>query len=1180
MSVQGNQIKSALGISALVSIYGIASLAVWFLGPSLGMGFAWQIIIIALILLTLPFAILINHFRSKRAKKRAEMPSGAAEQQGEKAAAPPKRVYDELSRAAEEAVQWLRNTLLAGAKSNRAVYALPWFVVAGPPASGKTSLLLASGLDFHALPSQRRADHNIVRATRYCDWRVTDVGVFIDTAGRYQGDGPAHDEWLALLGTIKKYRADRPLDGFLITVNAKHILLSGEAEIEQLAKTLRARLDELIHLARTRFPVYLVFTHLDSVNGFSDFFEGAGESAGSEVFGVTIPLEKSPSAHALFDVEFDHLYQSLSRRRLLLLQKSTSARARLNIFDFPWRFRDSQGKLGLFTSMIFRPNPFSESPLLRGFYFTANVANGKRPKLRVVSETDGERPAATVGAGYFTDCFFREVLLRDKDLAASFQASRKRPSRLRLYLLAAAVLALLAFAVGAMSSFLGNHELLAEATERGARVEAIRRADLGKDVTKKEPVAAREEVEAVEALRGTLADLDDYDRNSPPLRLRLGLYSGNSINSALRAIYFDSIQQRYIKSSGAALEQDLQSFASGANAAASASASSSPPLADPSASQNDEDVLGRNYDLLKAYMMLADRTKVDAAFLAGQLEMYWRKTSPSDLEQTSLRQLQFFAAQAGAEDAPQYPIDTKLVERVQHKLAAYPPFKRYYKQLISEINGKTKPVTVETIVKGSGSEELVGTHTVPGSFTIDGYRNYIRAVFDSNSAEISKDDWVMGSAAVGAEAHRNDMEEIKRLYWGQYSDHWRKFLRGISVREFSTPAEAVASLKVLSSTESPIDDVLTAVARNTQLSAKPKESGMWHWIKSLFQSTAAPDTGGDTPVEKEFRPLFEFVGSGENKNDASAITQYRDELLQVVNHLENKSPEQLAETSKALLAGKDEIGLQKAEKTADRLLSKTPAATDAAGLLKQPIENTRALLYLGVREQIEQEWTDVYEKAHRLESGYPFGDGSDASVADLSQFLNPANGKFSSFLNKLLVTSIEGTPGQWRRKPSSSFRISDEFLKYINDAGHLREALFPNATSQQPEVSYQLTLQPVSDTEITLDMYGTPVQTLGTTEQTTKLAWPAPAGSLEAKITVVPKTTSLPEPPKTFSGEWALFKMFDAGTQGLSGAGPYKLSWKVGSVLVQATLQPLTANHPFDRRLFKNLHAPQNIHMH
>ncbi|HKR11895.1 MAG TPA: type VI secretion system membrane subunit TssM [Pyrinomonadaceae bacterium] len=1142
-------------------------MAVIFLGPSLGMGLAWQVAIIGLILLTWPFAIVIGRIRARRAKKREENSAEGAPASDGQAAVPPKRVYDELSRVAEEAVQWLRSSLLGGTNSKNAVYALPWFVVAGPSAGGKTTLLLASGLDFHALPSQRASDYKIVRTTRHCEWRVSDHGVFIDTAGRYQSDSPARDEWLALLQTIKKYRADRPLDAFLIIIDTKNLLTSNEADIEQLAKTLRARLDETINLARTRFPVYVLFTHLDAISGFRDFFGGAGAKLSSEVFGATIPLEKSPGAHALFDAEFDHLYQSLSQRRLLLLQEPASAKARLNIFDFPWRFRDAQSKLGLFMSMMFRPNPFSESPLLRGFYFTANVTNGDRARLRGEAEADAERSVNVVGKGYFLDRFFREVLLRDKDLAAAFQALRKRRSYLKFYLLGAGVLALVVLAAWAVISFVGNAQLVDQATQRGVRVEAIRREDLGKDVTKKEPVAARDEIEAVEALRETLAELDDYSRNSPPLRLRFGLYSGNAIQSSLRAIYFDSITQRYVKPAGAALEQDLRNFAAGANAGFTATSTT----AATSSSDQEEEVLGRNYDLLKAYRMLSDHSRVESTFLADQLEDYWKKTSPADMESQSLQQLSFFASQAGSEDAPQYPIDNKLIQEVQRKLAAYPAYKRYYKQLISEVNAKTESVTVET------GGEIVVTYTVPGSFTVDGYRNYMKAVFESNSGEISKDDWVVGSVAKRVD-NQGDMEELKRLYWNQYSDHWRKFLKGARVRQFDSAPMAAASLRELSANSSPLTEILATVARNTQLSVDPEGAGWWEWIKSFFKSPAAQDTKNKTPVEIEFQPVIEFIGSGEGNKGTGASTEYRDDLLQICNRLENQSSEKLAETAKTLLAGKDELGLQKAERTAERL-SKTTAATEAAALLKQPIENVRALLYQNVSAEIEQEWsTQLFPKARQLEGGYPFTDGAtDTFVTDLAQFLNPVNGKFSLFINKLLVTSIEGTPGQWRRKPASSIQISDGFLKYLNDTALLREALFQNSGSPQPEVSYQVTLEPAKDVDVMIDLFGASLRAQENPEQSPKLVWPATGGSLAAKITVTPRATLQPGQPMAWSGEWALFRWFDAGNRGQSKPGVYRLSWVVDSIPVQATLSPTSAKHPFDKSVFKNWRAPKEI---
>ncbi len=154
---------------------------------------------------------------------------------------------------------------------------------------------------------------------------------------------------------VKRNR--RALDGFLVAVNAARILQSSETEIEQQAKTLRARLDETMQLARVRFPVYLVFTNMDALSGFEEFFKDRKDAA--EVWGATIPLNKSANAHALFDLEFDQLYESLVRRRLLRLGISVTPATQLKIFDFPVRFSETRAKLGLFTSALFRPNPFS-----------------------------------------------------------------------------------------------------------------------------------------------------------------------------------------------------------------------------------------------------------------------------------------------------------------------------------------------------------------------------------------------------------------------------------------------------------------------------------------------------------------------------------------------------------------------------------------------------------------------------------------------------------------------------------------------------------------------------------------------------------------------------------------------------------------------------------------------------
>src|SRR5258705_3349612 len=189
MSAQVSQIKSILGISALVSFYGIASLAVVFLGPSIGIPFVWEIVIIALLLLTLPFAILIAYFSKRRARKREAAEAAALNAEGDqppvKAGAAPKRVYEELTRGAEEVVQWLRSTRLGGSKSSEALYALPWYLVAGPPPRGKTILALLSGFDFSSLPGPAGAENKIVRPTHHYLLVDNDFHAVVGSTGRY-----------------------------------------------------------------------------------------------------------------------------------------------------------------------------------------------------------------------------------------------------------------------------------------------------------------------------------------------------------------------------------------------------------------------------------------------------------------------------------------------------------------------------------------------------------------------------------------------------------------------------------------------------------------------------------------------------------------------------------------------------------------------------------------------------------------------------------------------------------------------------------------------------------------------------------------------------------------------------------------------------------------------------------
>jgi type VI secretion system protein ImpL len=343
-----------------------------------------------------------------------------------------------------------------GGGSKEAVYSLPWYIVAGPPKTGKSSLVISSDLNFQNLPSQRQSELRLIRPTTSVDWRVTSDAVFVDTAGRYQTEGPDSDEWASLLETIRKARPNRPLDGLILTANAKEILASDERQIEEKAKVLRSRIDEAMQRLKVRFPVYLVFTNADSIEGFSDSFSTSKHENKELVWGSTIPLEKTDNAQSLFDAEFQVLQDSINKRRLVRLSAPFPPVRQLRIFNFPLHFGSARRKFGAFVNALFRPSPFSDNPMLRGFYFTAAPQSKSR-----------QGAPQTNGSSYFTERLFRDVILRDRDLVKTFQAQRQRAPIFGWFL--TLLLGFIVFALLVMSavSLVFNRQLLADARNRG-----------------------------------------------------------------------------------------------------------------------------------------------------------------------------------------------------------------------------------------------------------------------------------------------------------------------------------------------------------------------------------------------------------------------------------------------------------------------------------------------------------------------------------------------------------------------------------------------------------------------------------------------------------------------------------------------------------------------------------------
>jgi type VI secretion system protein ImpL len=162
---------------------------------------------------------------------------------------------------------------------------LPWYLLIGPTASGKTSLLERSGVEF-AFDGVERKPLLDMTGTRDCDWYCSDQAVLIDTAGRYltqtdkQVDGSA---WSVLLDLLRRDRRGRPLNGVLVAVPAEVLLQGCEEDVIDLAGQIRSRVQEIQRQLRANVPIYLVLSKADTIPGFNEFFDSLTREEADQV---------------------------------------------------------------------------------------------------------------------------------------------------------------------------------------------------------------------------------------------------------------------------------------------------------------------------------------------------------------------------------------------------------------------------------------------------------------------------------------------------------------------------------------------------------------------------------------------------------------------------------------------------------------------------------------------------------------------------------------------------------------------------------------------------------------------------------------------------------------------------------------------------------------------------------
>jgi type VI secretion system IcmF/VasK family protein len=1057
-----------------------------------------------------------------------------------------------------QALQKQLHEAIASLKSSKmgtsALYQLPWYIIIGPPGSGKSTALQESGLNFPYM-SQGRKGIRGVGGTRNCDWWFTDQGILLDTAGRYTTELEDREEWLSFLDMLKRCRKRKPINGAIVCVSVADLVKATDEEVEGHVKNIRDRIDELTKRLEQIFPVYLVFTKCDLLNGFVDFFEDFGKSDRGQVWGFTLPYAgpKVESYQALFEAEARKLYGSLCAQRVTALSTERPADKKRRIYGFPLQFAMAHKRLADFTGELFRPNPFQESSVLRGVYFTSGTQEGT-PIDQLVSamssafgiqeDAAGFLSQAVDKKSYFINTLFTKIIFGDQNLARSSTRVARRRRALRYASAVFSVATLIVLSITMAISFVGNFHLVHSVGKS---------AQVVKEVGKSKPEDLPGNLTAFEDLRLAVDRLDRYEREKLPLSLRWGLYRGKHVylgrdeKSGIRKVYIDGLSSLFIKPCGKLLENEMVQRRDNRTK-----------------TFKDFDKL---FELVQVYQMLAGKSNPKRELLQSVLreDDRWLRSLgpaaaslPEDSKKFAVTQLDFYVDQADAGmtwknmTLPWIEYDAAMVAKVIDDLKGGLWVTEAYRDIITAVGATyNKAVSHETMIKGRGRELFTcpDEFHIPGVFTQEAYDRSVKGAIKEKSENLSNK-----LAALKEEKPASVfIKDLTDIYDGEYATRWQTFLENIQLKNFENLVDASDKLKVLTPIESPFKDLF---------------KGIWEGRRLRI---ADGDVRRDTKDERKWlddalRSLVELQGAL-YKTTSTAPAGKR-----MISMTDDKLKDAFV---------KAKVDIEAAVKLADPNL-----VTPAARALNRALDSSLEAVVRESQSEVDALWKQNVSERFLKEfaNRYPFAEAASAEIPikEFSEVFNAASGTFWKTLE--VVRRLNAVIINDRRLVAYSREFEDCVLK----AEEFRKALYGGGSStMQVKVDLEFSKRK-GVAEIAFEVGGKRLSSNDNPDMRGELIW-SEASPRGAKVDIRYGENQRAIHEKHIGLDWGLLRLLaDGHPDGKPKArGPkgfsYEWIFKVTlfgvdqQLIAEVAVEAVDKVHPFIPNFFSGFKCPEKV---
>src|SRR5262249_51630801 len=238
------------------------------------------------------------------------------------------------------------------------------------------------------------------------------------------------------------------------------------------------------------------------------------------------------------------------------------------------------------------------------------------------------------------------------------------------------------------------------------------------------------------------------------------------------------------------------------------------------------------YEATRVYLMLGGQGPLDPSLVKEWMTYDWQAQYSGPGNLAVVAGLQQHLDALLAHPLPAVTLDDSLIAKARTTFSRVPLAARAYSRIKPSAAAKQLPpwrpsdavgrAGGSVFTRASGRKPSDG---IPGFLTVEGFHKVLLPAVAGATREVASESWVLGQkvpVSLDLSQQSEVANAVVQLYEEDYIKAWDALLQDLEIVPLRSLNQASQDLYILGSKQSPLKDLLTAIARQLTLSEAPK----------------------------------------------------------------------------------------------------------------------------------------------------------------------------------------------------------------------------------------------------------------------------------------------------------------------------------------------------------------------